>query len=338
MRLFIIVLISFSLISCGGSSSDDEVITRPIPLVSFAIADAPADSVTSVNVTFSSITLKSASDDDDDQSGINIPILDDGGNPTTQTIDVMDYQNGEELIIIENFELAAGDYSNLILNTSGCPQNPNGSDEFCWVIDNDTRKPLKTPSNKLKLGSFSVSGDEQQIYTIEFNLRSSLTSTAGGSAFNLKPHGIRIVDSTEVGTLQGSVDVNLLSAGEDCESNFLENTDHGKVVYLYQGEMVEGVVFVDEFDPDEAENARPESAVKPYGSDTLSFDVDTNSYVYSFSHLPIGNYTVAFSCSAVGDSADEYDEYDDIVIANPELQIHVVTIVKGIDLIQNFTE
>jgi hypothetical protein len=335
MRLLFTVLMSFSLISCGGSSSESEESTPAIPLVSFAIADAPADSVTSVNVTFSSITLKSTSDNEDDESGINIPILDDDGNPTTQTIDVMDYQNGEELIIIENFELAAGDYTNLILNTSGCPQNPNGSDEFCWVIDNDTRKPLKTPSNKLKLGSFSVSGEEQQIYTIEFNLRSSLTSTAGGSAFNLKPHGIRIVESTEVGAVHGSVDANLLSAAEGCESNFLENTDHGKVVYLYQGEMAEGLVLVDEFDPDEAENSRPENAVKPYGSDALSFDVNTNSYVYSFSHLPTGNYTLAFSCSAIDDSANEYDS---IVIANPELQVHTVTIEKNIDLIQNFVE
>jgi len=336
MRLLITVLMSFSLISCGGSSSEeDELNTPATPLVSFAIADAPADSVTSVNVTFSSITLKSTSDDEDDESGINIPILDDDGNPTTQTIDVMDYQNGEELIIIENFELAAGDYTSLILNTSGCPQNPNGSDEFCWVIDNGTRKPLKTPSNKLKLGSFSVSGEEQQIYTIEFNLRSSLTSTAGGSAFNLKPHGIRIVESTEVGAVHGSVDANLLSAGEGCESNFLENTDHGKVVYLYQGEMAEGLILVDEFDPDEAENSRPENAVKPYGSDALSFDVNTNSYVYSFSHLPTGNYTVAFSCSAIDDSANEYDS---IVIANPEVQVHTVTIEKNIDLTQNFIE
>jgi hypothetical protein len=310
-------------------------VASPISLVSFAIADAPADSVTSVNVTFSSITLKLASDDEDDESGINIPILDDDGNPTTMTIDVMDYQNGEELIIIENFEVAAGNYSSLILNTSGCPQNPNGSDEFCWVIDNDTRKPLKTPSNKLKLGALSVSGDEQQTYTIEFNLRSSLTSTAGGSAFNLKPHGIRIVDSTEVGTLQGSIDVNLLSVGADCATVFEEDTDHGKVVYLYQGEMVEEAVFVDEFDPDEAINSRPDNAIKPYASATLSFDMDNSSYVYNFSHLPVGNYTVAFSCSAVGDSADEYDAID---IANPQSQKHSITIETDIDLIQNFTE
>lgn len=335
MRLCILFLLSFIVASCGGSSNEEQVIETPIPLVSFAVADAPADSVTSVNVTFSSITLKRVSDNESDNSGINIPITDDGGNPTTMTIDVMDYQNGEELVIIKNVEVATDNYSSLILNTSGCAQNPNGSDEFCWVIDNDTRKPLKTPSNKLKLGELSVSGDPQQTYTIEFNLRSSLTSTAGGSAFNLKPHGIRIVNSTEVGTLQGSVDANLLSAGDGCETAFLENTEHEKVVYLYQGESVTGAVFVDEFDPGEAKNPRPDNVIKPYSSDTLSFEAATNSYVYNFSHLPIGKYTVAFSCSAVGDSANEYDG---ITIANPTSQIHSVIIEKGTDTVQNFIE
>lgn len=335
MRICIIFILGFTVASCGGSSNEETIVESPIPLVSFAVADAPADSVTSVNVTFSSITLKRASDNEGDNSGINIPITDDEGNPTTMTIDVMDYQNGEELVIIKNVEVATDNYSSLILNTSGCAQNPNGSDEFCWVIDNDTRKPLKTPSNKLKLGGFSVSGDQQQTYTIEFNLRSSLTSTAGGSAFNLKPHGIRIVDSTEVGMLQGSVDANLLSAGDGCETAFLENTEHGKVVYLYQGELVTGAVFVDEFDPDEAKNPRPDNAVKPYSSDTLSFEAATERYVYNFSHLPIGNYTVAFSCSAIGDSANEYDG---ITIANPTSQIHSVIVEKGTGTVQNFIE
>jgi len=332
MRILIAALVSIFLISCGGSSNES---AGGNPLVSFAIADAPADSVTSVNVTFSSITLKSATDDEDDDSGINIPILDEEGNPATMTIDVMDYQNGEELVIVEDFEVVQGDYSSLILNTSGCPQNPNGSDEFCWVIDNDTRKPLKTPSNKLKLGALSISDDEQQAYTIEFNLRSSLVSTAGGSAFNLKPHGLRIVDSTEVGTLKGSVDVNLLTAGVGCETVFLDNTDHGKVVYLYEGDINEGTILLDEFDPNEAVNPRPENALKPYASDTLSYESGTDSYVYNFSHLAVGNYTVAFSCSAIGDSANEYDDID---IANPDVQLHSVLIEKGIDLIQNFIE
>jgi len=110
---------------------------------------------------------------------------------------------------------------------------------------------------------------------------------------------------------------------------------NGNLGTFKEGEMVEEAVFVDEFDPDEAINSRPDNAIKPYASATLSFDMDNSSYVYNFSHLPVGNYTVAFSCSAVGDSADEYDAID---IANPQSQKHSITIETDIDLIQNFTE
>ena len=243
-------------------------------------------------------------------------------------INLMAYQNGEEFMIIDNAEVPSGDYTNLILNTLGCAQNPNGSDQDCWVIDNDTRKPLKTPSNKLRLGAFSVSDEAQQKYTIEFNLRSSLTTTAGGAAFNLKPHGIRIVGI--VGSLSGTVDVNLLNSVTDddrCETVFVADTDHGKVVYLYLGDIADDSVLVDEFDPELALNDRPDDAIAPYASDSLSYDAEANegagAYQYSFSHLPIAEYTVAFSCSAVDDSAEEYDA---IMIADPTEQKHTITI------------
>jgi len=335
-------LISVLLISCGGSSEDITPQPDPpaatTPLVSFAIADAPADSVTEVWVTLSSITLKSSSDDDDDDSGITLPVLDDDEMPIL--INLMAYQDGAEFMIIDNAEVPSGDYTNLILNTSGCAQNPNGSDQDCWVIDNDTRKPLKTPSNKLRLGAFSVSDEAQQKYTIEFNLRSSLTTTAGGAAFNLKPHGIRIVGI--VGSLSGTVDVNLLNPvidDERCDTVFVADTDHGKVVYLYQGAIVDDSVLVDEFDPELALNDRPDNAIAPYASDSLSYDAEANegagAYQYSFSHLPIAEYTVAFSCSAVDDSADEYNA---IMIADPTEQKHTVTIEANTDTVQSFTE
>ncbi|MCW8834224.1 MAG: DUF4382 domain-containing protein, partial [Colwellia sp.] len=268
MRLFL-VLLSFFLMSCGGGSSTTETsepaptpapdpAPSPLPVISFSISDAPSDSVTAVNVTFSSITLKSAGDDDDDNSGLDFPILDDDGNPTTMTIDLMAYQNGEQKLIIENVEVAMGEYQNLILNTSGCPQNQNGSTEFCWVVDAEGIKTLKTPSNKLKLGGFNVSEDSEQAYTIEFNLRSSMTSTANGASYNLKPHGIRIVDSTSVGSLVGTVDANLLTVGEGCETVYQEDSDHGKVVYLYEGDVADEAVLADEFDPDVAENVVPD--------------------------------------------------------------------------------
>ncbi|WP_448547526.1 DUF4382 domain-containing protein [Thalassotalea fusca] len=336
--------LSLFLYACGGgsSSSDTNNDTPPpppvqdqTPKVSFSLSDAPADSITSVNVTFESITLKSADDNEDDDSGLLVPILDDSDNPTTLTIDLMDYQDGETKLIIEGAEIAPGSYSNLILNTSGCPQNHNGSTEFCWVEDSDGTKTLKTPSNKLKLGAFTVSDQGEQAYTIEFNLRSSLVSTAGGAGYNLKPHGIRIVDDAMVGSVAGMVDVNLLTAGESCETVFDEDTDHGKIVYLYEGMLADEAMMGDEFDPAEAQNEIPETVVAPFASDTITYDADNDTYHYTIAQLPAGEYTIAFSCSAVGDDPEEYDA---LMIANPSEQVHELTIEAETETTVNFTE
>lgn len=341
----LVCLICCALSACGGSSSGSsetpDVTPMPTPtpavdpVVSFSISDAPLDSVTSVNVTFDSITLKSANDNQDDDSGILLPVLDSEGNASTITIDLMQYQNGDEKLLIGNTSIAEGDYSHLILNTSGCPQNQNGSTEFCWVIDQDGRKPLKTPSNKLKLGEFSVTNVAEQSYTIEFNLRSSLVSTANGASYNLKPHGVRIIDAMTDSMLLGDVDVNLLTAGEGCEGVFQVDTDHGKVVYLYQHNFANNETMMDEYDVDIVKNTLPVDAVKPIASTNVSFDSEQNRYFYNFAHLMAGEYTVAFSCSAIG---DDPEEYDGIVIANPESQRHTLTLLENTQLTQHFTE
>lgn len=340
-KSFFFFLSSFFLASCGGGSSSDNIMPvppppapTPDPVVSFAVADAPADSVTSVNVTIASILLKSASDDDNDNSGLSIPLTDSNGEAAITTINLMDYQDGESKLIIENASIPVGEYKSLVLNTEGCAQNSNGSTEFCWVDDVEGRKPLKTPSNKLRLGAVSITADSEQAFVIEFNLRSSLASTGNGNSYNLKPHGVNIVASGDVGKLMGMVDVNLLTAGDGCEAVFEPESDHGKIVYLYEGDVASSVM-ADEFDPEIAQNTIPEGMVKPYRSDALVQDSETAEYKYGFAHLPAGMYTVAFSCSAVGDDSEEFDS---VVIPNPELQRHVVTIVANEDLVQDFTE
>jgi len=273
-KTIIPLLASIILSSCGGGgSSESSSMPTPPPtqppaptsaLVSFSVSDAPVDGVISVNVTFDSITLKNSDDNNDDDSGINIPIVDSEGNATTMTINLMDFQDGESQLMINHTEIAIDDYSSFILNTSGCPQNQNGSIEFCWVEDGEGKKTLKTPSNKLKLGEFSVSTQAEQSYTIEFNLRSSMTSTANGASYNLKPHGVRIVNADTAGSVVGLVNVALLSAGEEgCETAFLAETDHGKVVYLYENETLGENILGDEFDRENAVNAVPENIAAP---------------------------------------------------------------------------
>lgn len=339
MRAFAIISTSLLLSACGGSSSEQEnnpdILPEPTPtpIVTFFVADAPADSVTSVNVTFNSITLKSADDNDDDNSGLELPLLDESGEPTAMTIDLMNYQDGEQKLIIDSVEVPAGEYKSLIINTLECPQNQNGDTSACWVVDADGEKPLKTPSNKLRLGAITIAEETEQAFTIEFNLRSSLVSTANSASYNLKPHGIRIVNSDLVGKVSGTVDVNVLTAGEGCETVFTPDSDHGKIVYIYQGMPTEGAILADEFDPEEEQTNDITGVTKPYASDSITFDGE--NYRYSFAHLPAGEYTLAFSCSAVGDDSDSYDL---IKIANPEQQIHTVTIEAAGELEQNFTE
>lgn len=316
---------SLLLAACGGSDDTAPTTAR----VSFSIADAPVDSADNVVVTYRSITLKrSAADDDDSDNNIEIPLVDEAGEPVdTLQIDLLDYQNGDSLLVINNVELPVGDYQELIINTEGCPQNQNGSSDDCYVVNGDGTFPLVTPSNKLRLGGFTVGTEGVQAYTIDFNLRKSLVERSNGMAFNLKPHGVTIVDNSTVGSISGSIDPNLFSAGE-CIA------DSGNVVYLYQGAAVEGQILADEFDPEFEDNA-PEGAIEPYASKQVALDEESGDYRYQFAFLPQGDYQLAFSCSAEN---DDPELYDGITIADPEGQVIPYSLSEGENASVDFEE
>ncbi|MDE1231373.1 DUF4382 domain-containing protein [Vibrio aestuarianus] len=323
MKFFLLSAISVAVLSgCGSDSAPQQKTAK----VSFSITDAPVDTAVEVNVTYKSlIFLRNGQED------IIVPLVNDEGEATTQQINLLDYQNGNSLLILNEVELPVGQYDNLIIETEGCAQNPNGSTDYCNVVDANGTYPLKTPSNKLKLGSFTVSVEATQAYTIDFNLRKSLVSTANGQSFNLKPHGITIVESKGVGSVSGKVDVNLLTAG-NCPID-------GNVVYLYQGnytnelgQVLEGFVLGDEFDP-AVDKSVPENVVAPYASKMVE-SADAG-YSYSFNFLPQGDYTLAFSCSAIDDNPETYDK---IVIADPIDQVKHFTLTEGENLESDFFE
>jgi len=106
-------------------------------------------------------------------------------------------------------------------------------------------------------------------------------------------------------------------------------------MYLYESDAIGENTLADEFDADNAVNELPENLIAPYASDTITFNTETETYHYSFSHVEQGNYTLAFSCSAV---ADDPVEYDSLLIPNPPLQFHTIEIVSGEEIVQDFTE
>ncbi|GGE75489.1 DUF4382 domain-containing protein [Shewanella carassii] len=302
------------LTACGGSDND----TPPTPTpntakVSFAVSDAPVDSAEKVVVAFDKIELVR-----EGQDNILLEVSGPNGEDYRQ-LDLLEYQGSDSALILSDAELEVGTYSQLILHVD------DTSAELSYVIDETGQVELKQPSDKLRLGSFEVDSTGVQRFTIEFDLRRSLVENKNGQRYNLKPHGVSIVNNATVASLSGEVDINLFNAGE-CAA------DSGNFVYLYPGHDLDPALLTDNLDPDVNQNAVPEGAVVPYNSVEVEYEAG-NFGKYAFGFIPAGDYTVAFSCSAENDNPEQYDG---LVIPNPAPQLHQVTLSNQTDTVQDF--
>lgn len=182
------------------------------------------------------------------------------------------------------------------------------------------QEDLKQPSNKLKLGGFTVTDEAVQAFTIEFDLRQSLVlrgNNNNNSGYNLKPHGVTIIDNDGAASLSGSVDESLFAA-DSCVAT-------GHFVYLYQGKELDADDLVDNVDLLDADfnhmNSPAAGFIAPYASTGLD---DVNDFAFGF--LPAGDYTLAFSCSAV---ADDPVQFDGLTIPDPVDQLIEISLSAG---------
>ncbi|EGR0788546.1 DUF4382 domain-containing protein [Vibrio vulnificus] len=297
------IVSAFTLLGCGGGDGEQTA------SVSFYVSDAPVDKASSVSISFSMVELV-----DDEGNSFFLDVI-----PSTgldyQTVDLMEYQGENSQLIVSTQPVPVGSYKELILHVT----NENGVN---YVIDENGQQPLKQPSNKLKLGSFDVTSEAVQLYTIEFDLRQSLVmrgNLGSNNGYILKPHGVSIVSNASAVSISGNVDDNLLTGDESCTA------DSQAFIYLYEGEGHDSanlIDLVDEDDPEfDSQNPVPENAVKPIASAGLD---ENNNYAFGF--LNAGTYTVAFSCNA-GD--DNPIQYDGTAIPLPTGQVGTTTLAAG---------
>lgn len=307
------VVASMMLVACGGSDTTDP--TKNMAKVSFSVSDAPVDSAQKVVIAFDQIELV--------KSGQDNIVLDVSGpnGESYRQLDLMQYQGTDSAMIITDQPIPTGTYNNLILHIL---DESTGSD-LSYVVDDNGQIPLKQPSQKLQLGGFTVGQDSVQSFTIEFDLRQSLVENSNGARYNLKPHGVKILNNAAVAAVYGNVDINLFGAN-GC------NADTGNFVYVYPGHSLDSSKLADNYDPDTNTATLPEGIIEPYASTGVTWD-SGNYGSYSFGYLPTGDYTVAFTCSAEN---DEPSQYDGIVIPNPTEQLHEISVVAGQDVQQDF--
>lgn len=275
-----------ALAGCGGDSSTSQ------GSLSLGITDAPVDSANRVVVEFSGVSVKPA-------SGEAVEFTFDA----PRQIDLLALQGGETELLLDGVVLDAGAYEWVRLTVNA---GQNASDSFIELEDGSVHALFIPSGNEtgLKLvQGFIVPANGSANFTIDFDLRKSITDPqAQGMPYILKP-ALRMVDNTEVGTIAGTVD-SAIAAATDCSP----------AVYVYEGSDVT---------PDDVG-----SAVEPVASGLVNMSDTTGAYEYAVAFLLTGDYTVALTCDADADAADADDAITFEAQQNATVAVDQVTTVN----------
>jgi hypothetical protein len=273
------------LVACGGGDGDG----ASTGTASLSLTDAPVDEAKEVVVRFDGAEFKAP-----DGDRIMFYLSDTTGTGTCEVVDVhdpdnpcainlMDYQNGETVTLLDNVTLPAGKHNwvRLILNDA-----PGLGPGYITLLD-DRLFDLRVPSGAqtgLKLHSgFIVAADNHTNYTIDFDLRKSVHDPVGSSDYILRP-SLRITDNSEVGTLSGTV-----------HSSFFGGGSCTGAVYVF---------------PDGTSDAPDDEDGDGYGPDPITTVLvpDDGTHGYEVGFLTEGDYLIAFTCDALADNPDVNDD------------------------------
>lgn len=298
--------------ACGGSSGDGDA--AGTGRLTLGLTDAPIEQIASVTVAFMGIELKPAGDgppldpvifDEDSCDDFNA----DSGTCSINLLAL----TGDVREVVFSDSVPAGEYNQVRLLVDA---DRNEIDSFIQ-FENGEMCPIWIPSGNqtgLKIVSgITVTANGVSDYTLDFDVRSSLT-VPPGLAFEttaactenyiLKP-AIRIIDSTETGTIAGTVSAALLDASADCELD--ESTQLHERAAVYVFENFDGLAEADDIDS-ATQNANPVTSA------SVIYDSETMTYTYEAGFLLAPeDYLLALTCTAGIDmpDTDEFDPSDD---------------------------
>ena len=249
--------------------------------MALSVGDAPVDGAQKVVVEFDGVELVP-------NSGNPIDIT----FPTPKVIDLLN-QSGTASAQLFNQPIPAGAYGQIRLTVVA-----NGDPSHSYIILSDgTMHGLQIPSGAetgLKLVSgFTVPTGGVVDYSIDFDLRKSVTCPPGQSPVCFLKPAERLVNNSTVGNIQGTVSAIRVPPG--CTPG----------VYLYSGTVTA---------PEDMNSAAPSTDVNQPVASRVPVANSQPPYYYQFTFLPPGTYTLAFTCQA---ALDNPDQADTAVLFNP---------------------
>jgi len=312
-------------LSACGSSSDDPTDSQQTSDVSLRFSDAPIEDLSEVVITVDQLVFSREGQGDitvdtftSDELGIE--------DAETFTIDLLEVQGKDNRLVLDSVTLPVGDYQNL----SVVVLDEDEALTYAHETVSNEDKPIKVPSDRLKLGAFSVSADSSQTFVVEFGLRQAMTYNPGPDRYILKPRGVRIVRLEDASTIQGTVNLTNIHLDDTCSSK-LDSTV-GNVAYLYEGHDLDvsllGDVFVRE-DEDTENTEVDENVAANIIAPLAATGINGTTGDYLFSYLDAGEYTLAISCNA---EADDPVIHDGFVIPSPTDELIEINLATETDL------
>jgi len=292
------------LVGCGGGAS-----TGNTGQLNIALTDGPVEKADHVVVAFTGIELKPA-------GGPALPVVTmnesscDTFDTSTGTcsIDLLTLTGTNRKVVFSD-DLEAGDYQWVRLLVAA---ERNVMDSYIEFEDGSMCS-LWIPSGAetgLKIVSgVTVTANGVSDYTLDFDVRKSVTAPPGMATaplmceqnYIMKP-AIRIVDTTEVGAVAGTVAESLLAGSESCS---MDEFGHYQNAAVYLFEDPDAMAVPDDLDDDPAYPDPVTTASVVWNDDPA-----VQAYVYEAGYLLAPeNYLAALTCTAdIDDGAvDDYD-------------------------------
>lgn len=287
-----------ALSACGGGGGGSSSSNSSGEL-SLGITDGPVENASEVVVSFTSVELHGA-----EHKLIEFD--------EAKTLNLLALQGEDRSLLLDGESLASGDYQWIRLGV-------NEVDSYIvidGVGDGDGQFPLEIPSSAqtgLKLNrGFTIGVGSTNDFTIDFDLRKSVHQEGTGG-YKLRPT-LRLVNNLEVNTVNGTVAEALVN-NVNCSNG--DNNDTGNAVYLFSGNDA----LIQDIQGNDAD---------PMASAKVAYNPKTKLYEFTIGYVPVGDYTVAFTCDAsldinTEDNTADNSKGNDIVSFSTGVNVFVTT-------------
>jgi len=266
--------VAITLSACSGGGGGDSSGNSTLNL---GLTDSNVTGVTKVWIQFTGVEVKP----------MNADPIDFSFSPE-KGFDLLTLQNGTTATFLNGSTIPAGQYEWVRLMVDA---NPGAM----YVMDSTGQHNLTIPSGA-ETGLKLIQGYTMPVggvanFTVDFVLSKSLIAPPGQSPdYMLKPV-LRLVDNAQVGTIAGVFNPTPATCGT-----------HAPVVYVYPGaNVMPDDIYLP---PAGASDVDLAGTAEPLTTATAALN-SASLYAYSVGFLPVGTYTVAFTCDPDDPTVDE---------------------------------